>query len=148
MAFNVLVASLLEAQLSIIGACLPNLRKVFGAYFGDSLSKVYSNLKITTPKSFGSSKKSRNASGQQVPAFREEKIVSTTEDIELVADSVETSTGPVAEGPLQNPTDHEYFEKAYVRRFTNTTLSEHDLAPREDSHNFKTRDAMFPYTVF
>ncbi|KAL9094833.1 MAG: hypothetical protein Q9165_002782 [Trypethelium subeluteriae] len=129
--FDVFAASLLESQLSIIGACLPSLRKMFGTYFGDSLSKAYSNIRYGTPRGLASSKGSKASEGRRAIANREKRILSTNDDIELTAGSVTMDTGSIAKGNSEDTIDHDYFEKAYVKRFANATFTEDDLPTRE-----------------
>ncbi|KAF2239458.1 hypothetical protein EV356DRAFT_528056 [Viridothelium virens] len=146
--FDVFAASLLESQLSIIGACLPNLRKMFGTYFGDSLSKAYSNIRYGVPKGIASSKDSKMSEGRRAIGLRDKKILSTTDDIELTAGSVTIDTGSVAKGNAHNSVDHDYFEKAFVKRFANATLTEDDLPTRESHNGSKPQNGVYPHTVY
>ncbi|KAI9691217.1 MAG: hypothetical protein M1822_008837 [Bathelium mastoideum] len=146
--FDAFAASLLESQLSIIGACLPNLRKVFGAYFGESLSKVYSNLKNSRQKTFGSSKDSKNLSDREQDTMKEKNMTSVTEDIELTAFSEKMWRDPGTQGTLRSAADHEYFEKAYVKRFGSNTVGEDDLPKPEESAISKPSYPMFRHSVF
>ena len=71
-----------------------------------------------------------------------------SEDIELTAVGFEESTETVTLGPLNSAADHEYFEKAYVKRFANVTVGEADLPSREESSPSSPRPAAFRHTVF
>jgi hypothetical protein len=150
--FNVFAASLIETHLSIIGACLPSLRKMFGTFFGETLVKAYSNVKIGEQR-YGSAKGSKGISndlknskgslGIPKPPPKDGKSELTIDDIELTA-----ATDSDSPGGLTSPTDHEYFQRAYVRRFMSATLSEHDLRGTHHDEDANSKKAVFPHTVF
>ncbi|KAI9703961.1 MAG: hypothetical protein M1820_005743 [Bogoriella megaspora] len=137
--FEVFASSLLETQLSIIGACLPNLRKMFGSFFGDSLSRVYSGIRHGASKTIGRSASSKYSSTGHYSAPKHRKGELSTEDIELTASSfTETALS----------TDHENFEKAYLKKHGQARFTEDDLPAPIRNNVSDGRNKVFPHTVF
>ena len=92
-------------------------------------------------------KDSKNNSGPRTPAIREKKAVNSTQDIELGTPTVESTTDSIAAGSRTSPTGREHFERAYVKRDANATISEDDLRTGGESDSIK-RFPLFPHTVF
>ncbi|KAF2232350.1 hypothetical protein EV356DRAFT_250624 [Viridothelium virens] len=142
---DIFIASNLEAQLSVIGACLPNLRKLFGSFFGESPRSIYENMRIGSPKLFRSSKKSgASSAAASDPALNKRRMsIYKTEDIEMAVESVTSRSDYSRSRDKPLP-------KIYENRFS--SASEENLSERTKSNisvaKSQWRNMKIPHTVF
>ncbi|KAI9714279.1 MAG: hypothetical protein M1820_000239 [Bogoriella megaspora] len=141
---DIFIASNLEAQLSVIGACLPNLRKLFGSFFGETPRSIYENMQFGTPKFFRSSNKSKSSAAISDDARNRRRLsIYKTEDIEL---AISAASPP----PDQARFRDKPLPRIYGNRFS--TPSQDDIAEASRSQisvaKSSRRNMAIPHTVF